>query len=117
MSRWIKNFIITASLLLVSCTSPVLPAHSSTTGAEVIHTTNNTVEVTDYLGEALQVLDASNLTLVEHRARSAAVKVRSLTKGGHGSGTYMVAASLQQLLTLSGTKRAWLSTVETVRRS
>ena len=90
MSRWIKNFIIIASLLLVSCTSPVLPAHSSTTGAEVIHT-NNTVEVTDYLGEALQVLDASNLTLVEHRARSAAVKVRSLTKGGHGSGTYMVA--------------------------
>ena len=91
MSRWIKNFIITASLLLVSCTSPVLPAHTSgSTDAEVIHT-NNTVEVTDYLGEALQVLDASNLTLVEHRTRSAAVKVRSLTKGGHGSGTYMVA--------------------------
>ena len=62
MSRWIKNFIITASLLLVSCTSPVLPAHSnSATSAEVIHTTNNIVEVTDYLGEALQVLDASNL--------------------------------------------------------
>jgi S1-C subfamily serine protease len=91
VSRWIKNFIITASLLLVSCTSPVLPAHTSADiGAEVIHT-NNTVDVTDYLGTALQVLDASNLTLVEHRARSAAVKVRSLTKGGHGSGTYMVA--------------------------
>ena len=92
MSRWIKNFTIIASLLLVSCTSPVLPAHTSaSTGAEVIHTNNNTVEVTDYLGSALQVLDASNLTLMEHRARSAAVKVRSLTKGGHGSGTYMVA--------------------------
>ena len=91
MSRWIKNFTIIASLLLVSCTSPVLPANTNaTTGAEVIHT-NNTVEVTDYLGTALQVLDASNLTLVEQRARSAAVKVRSLTKGGHGSGTYMVA--------------------------
>ena len=91
MSRWIKNFIVTASLLLVSCTSPVLPAHTdASVDAQVIHT-NNTVEVKNYLGTALQVLDVSNLTLVETRARKAAVKVRSLTKGGHGSGTYMVA--------------------------
>lgn len=92
MSRWIKNFIIIASLLLVSCTSPVLPAQSSAAGAaEVIHTTNKTVEVKNYLGNALEVFDVSNLTLAEQRARQAAVKVRSLTKGGHGSGTYMVA--------------------------
>ena len=106
MSRWIKNFIVTASLLLVSCTSPVLPANTNATpGAEVIHT-NNTVEVTDYLGSALQVLDASNLTLVEHRTRSAAVKVRSLTKGGHGSGTYMVAYGRRIVVTAAHVVRS-----------
>ena len=106
MSRWIKNFTIIASLLLVSCTSPVLPANTSApTGAEVIHT-NNTVEVKNYLGTALEVFDASNLTLVEHRARSAAVKVRSLTKGGHGSGTYMVAYGRRIVVTAAHVVRS-----------
>ena len=106
MSRWIKNFIITASLLLVSCTSPVLPAHTdASVDAQVIHT-NNTVEVKNYLGTALEVFDASNLTLVEHRARSAAVKVRSLTKGGHGSGTYMVAYGRRIVVTAAHVVRS-----------
>ena len=39
----------------------------------------------------MQVIDAINLTLTEKRTRQAAVKVRSLLFGGHGSGTYMVA--------------------------
>ena len=39
----------------------------------------------------MEVIDAINLTLTEKRTRQAAVKVRSLLYGGHGSGTYMVA--------------------------
>jgi S1-C subfamily serine protease len=39
----------------------------------------------------LEVIDAINFTLTEKRTRQAAVKVRSLLYGGHGSGTYMVA--------------------------
>ncbi len=93
MSRWMKNFIIIASLLLVSCASPVLPAGATdhTSGVVVVPIANKTVEVTNYLGTALEVFDVANLTLAEQRARQSAVKVRSLTKGGHGSGTYMVA--------------------------
>mgnify|MGYP003127850571 CR=1 FL=1 len=90
MSRWIKNFIITASLLLVSCTSPAQPAASSEINLDIIHT-QNSVEVKSVLGEVFEVFDAPNLTLSEQRARQAAVKVRSLLQGGHGSGTYMVA--------------------------
>ncbi len=88
-----KNFIIIASLLLVSCASPVLPAGATdhTSGVVVVPIANKTVEVTNYLGTALEVFDVANLTLAEQRARQSAVKVRSLTKGGHGSGTYMVA--------------------------
>ena len=106
MSRWIKNFIIIASLLLVSCTSPVLPVETGViTDAEVIQT-NNTVEVKNYLGTALEVFDAANLTLVERRARQAAVKVRSLTKGGHGSGTYMVAYGRRIVVTAAHVVRS-----------
>ena len=91
MSRWIKNFIIIASLLLVSCTSPALPASSSSEiDLDIIHT-QQTVEVKSVLGDVFEVFDVPNLTITEQRARSAAVKVRSLLHGGHGSGTYMVA--------------------------
>ena len=91
MPRWIKNFTVLASLLLVSCTAPVLPASSSSeVNLDIIHT-QQTVEVKSVLGEVLEVFDAPNLTLSEQRARKAAVKVRSLLEGGHGSGTYMVA--------------------------
>ena len=91
MTGWFKNIAIIASLLIVGCTHPVV--HTSEkidVNLDVVHTTT-TVEVTSALGEVLEVLDAPNLTLIEQRSRRAAVKVRSLTQGGHGSGTYMVA--------------------------
>ena len=90
MSRWIKNFIIITSLLLVSCTGPVLPNSNSDLNPDIIHTQRK-VEVRDSLGAVLEVIDAINLTITEKRTRQAAVKVRSLLQGGHGSGTYMVA--------------------------
>ncbi len=91
MRRWIKSFIVITSLLLVSCTAPVLPsAQSSDINLDIIYT-QETVEVRTVLGEVFEVFDAPNLTLTEQRARKAAVKVRSLLQGGHGSGTYMVA--------------------------
>jgi hypothetical protein len=90
VSRWIKNFIIIASLLLVSCTGPVLPNSNSNLNPDIIQT-QRTVEVRNSIGRVLEVIDAVNLTLTEKRTRQAAVKVRSLLQGGHGSGTYMVA--------------------------
>ena len=90
MSRWIKNFIIITSLLLVSCTGPVLPNSNSNLNPDIIQT-QRTVEVRNSIGRVLEVIDAVNLTLTEKRTRQAAVKVRSLLQGGHGSGTYMVA--------------------------
>ena len=91
MQRWIKNFIILTSLLLVSCSAPVVPASSSgEVNLDIIHT-QQTIEVKSVLGEVFEVFDVPNLTLSEQRARKAAVKVRSLLQDGHGSGTYMVA--------------------------
>ena len=91
MQRWIKNFIILTSLLLVSCSTPVVPASSSgEVNLDIIHT-QQTIEVKSVLGEVFEVFDVPNLTLSEQRARKAAVKVRSLLQDGHGSGTYMVA--------------------------
>ena len=90
MSRWIKNFIIITSLLLVSCTGPVLPKSNSNLSPDIVQTQRK-VEVRDSLGAVLEVIDAINLTITEKRTRQAAVKVRSLLYGGHGSGTYMVA--------------------------
>jgi len=90
VSRWIKNFLIITSLLLVSCTGPVLPNSNSNLNPDIIQT-QRTVEVRNSIGRVLEVIDAVNLTLTEKRTRQAAVKVRSLLQGGHGSGTYMVA--------------------------
>jgi S1-C subfamily serine protease len=90
VSRWIKNFIIITSLLLVSCTGPVLPKSNSNLSPDIVQTQRK-VEVRDSLGAVLEVIDAINLTITEKRTRQAAVKVRSLLYGGHGSGTYMVA--------------------------
>lgn len=88
MSRWIKNFIITASLLLVSCTGPVFPnSNSNQQAAKAQHK----IEVQNSLGAVLEIVDAANLSLVEKRTRQASVKVKSILQGGHGSGTYMVA--------------------------
>jgi len=98
VSRWIKNFIIITSLLLVSCTTPVLPSNSNSQSIDIIHT-QDTVEVRTAFGEVLEVFDAPNLSITEQRARSAAVKVRSLLQGGHGSGTYMVAHGRRVVVT------------------
>lgn len=49
------------------------------------------VRAPGYLGAAHAILDASNLSRMERRARTAAVKVESLLDNGHGSGTYMIA--------------------------
>ncbi len=99
MIRWSKNFIIIASLLLVSCTTPALPSSpSSEVNLDLIHT-QDTVEVQTAFGEVLEVFDVPNLSITEQRARSAAVKVRSLLQGGHGSGTYMVAHGRRVVVT------------------
>ena len=99
MIRWIKNFIIITSLLLVSCTTPGLPtSESSEVNLDLIHT-QDTVEVRTAFGEVFEVFDAPNLSITEQRARSAAVKVRSLLQGGHGSGTYMVAHGRRVVVT------------------
>lgn len=94
MRGWIKNFVIFASLLLVSCTigSPAPTSLASpSTNSTLIETSTDTVEVRNAFGEIFEVFDASNLSITEQRVRTAAVKVRSLLLGGHGSGTYMVA--------------------------
>jgi len=96
--RWIKNFIILASLLSVSCTSPTLPLNSNSQSIEILQT-QDTIEVHTAFGEILEVFDAPNLSITEQRARSAAVKVRSLLQGGHGSGTYMIAHGRRVVVT------------------
>ena len=96
MSKWLQNLIIIASLLTVSCNyTPISTGLSdpADTNLDLIEQTSasSKVEVQTALGGVLEVFDAPNLTLTEQRARTAAVKIRSLTQGGHGSGTYMVA--------------------------
>ena len=98
MHRWIKNFIILASLLLVSCAPPPLPPNSNSQSIEILQT-QDTIEVRTAFGEILEVFDAPNLSISEQRARSAAVKVRSLLQGGHGSGTYMIAYGRRVVVT------------------
>ena len=98
MRRWIKNFVAVASLLLVSCTTPALSSQSDSS-QEILQLSVETVEVQNAFGDILEVFDAPNLTITEQRARSAAVKVRSLVQGGHGSGTYMIAHGRRVVVT------------------
>ena len=105
MPRWIKNFIILASLLSVSCTSPALPLNSNSQSIEILKT-QDTIEVRTAFGEILEVFDAPNLSITEQRARSAAVKVRSLLQGGHGSGTYMIAHGRRVVVTAAHVVRS-----------
>ena len=88
MRRWMKNCIIIASLLLVSCTSPTLFSYSPSADLDLDSVTNTStrVEVQTALGDVVEILDAPHLSITEQRARSAAVKVRSLLSPGHGSG-------------------------------
>ena len=105
MIRWIKSFIIIASLLSVSCTAPVLPSNSNSQPVEILKT-QDTIEVRTAFGDVLEVLDAPNLSISEQRARSAAVKVRSLLQGGHGSGTYMIAHGRRVVVTAAHVVRS-----------
>jgi S1-C subfamily serine protease len=95
--RGIKNLIIFTSLLLVSCTTPVLSPHSSS--PPEIFPTQSTIKVRNAFGDVLEVFDAPNLSLSEKRGRTAAVKVRSLVHEGHGSGTYMYAYGRRVVVT------------------
>jgi len=99
--RWIKNFIIIASLLSVSCTSPVLssPPESFSLNLDLFEFSADPVEVTTALGAVVEVRDPPNLSITERRSRRAAVKVRSLLAPGHGSGTYMVAYDRRVVVT------------------
>ena len=103
MRRWTKNFIIFTSLLLVSCTAPVLPSSSQ---GPSFHETTHPVEVESVFGDVLHVFDAANLSLSEQRARQAAVKVRSLLQDGHGSGTYMIAYGRRIVVTAAHVVRS-----------
>ena len=101
MSKWLQNLIIITSLLLVSCSTPSLSEQvlGKDLNLNIIETVANTVEVEKVFGEVLEILDAPNLTIPEQRSRSAAVKVRSLLQGGHGSGTYMIAHNRRVVVT------------------
>ena len=94
MTRYFKNIAIIASLLIVGCAGPTIYTPEQADISFDVVQTATTVEVTSILGEVFQVLDAPNLTLIEQRSRTSAVKIRSLLQGGHGSGTYMIAPIL-----------------------
>ena len=101
MSRWLQNLIIITSLLLVSCSTPSLSEQTPNKdiNLDLVETIATTVEVENVFGEVLEILDAPNLTVIEQRSRTAAVKVRSLLKGGHGSGTYIIAHGRRVVVT------------------
>jgi len=105
--RWIKNFIVIASLLLVSCNAPVLPLVSSAPSTlELFPTASEPVEVRGAFGDVLEIFNAPNLSLTERRVRAAAVKVRSLVEDGHGSGTYMIAYDRRVVVTAAHVVRS-----------
>jgi len=99
--RWIKSFIIIAAMLSVSCSTPPLPSPPDNTDIDLdlIEVSSSPIEVKTAFGEILEVFDPHNLSITEQRARSAAVKVRSLLQGGHGSGTYMIAHGRRVVVT------------------
>ena len=101
MLRWIKSFIIIAAMLSVSCSTPPLPSPPDNTDIDLdlIEVSSSPIEVKTAFGEILEVFDPHNLSITEQRARSAAVKVRSLLQGGHGSGTYMIAHGRRVVVT------------------
>jgi S1-C subfamily serine protease len=106
--RWIKNFIILASLLLVSCTAPLLldPTQNTDIDLDIFEASADIVEVQTISGELREVFDVPRLSITEQRARQAAVKVRSLLKAGHGSGTYMIAHGRRVVVTAAHVVRS-----------
>ncbi len=111
MRRWIKNLVVITSLLLVSCSTPLVstdtsPASSNNSDLIETEALSAPIEVQTVFGEALEVFDAPNLSLSEQRARQAAVKVRSLLQDGHGSGTYMIAYGRRIVVTAAHVVRS-----------
>jgi S1-C subfamily serine protease len=104
--RWIKNFIIIASLLSVSCTPPLSSSPSEPLNLDLFEFSADAVEVTTALGAVVEVHDPPNLSITEQRSRGAAVKVRSLLAPGHGSGTYMVAYDRRVVVTAAHVVRS-----------
>ena len=89
MSKWFKSALSAILILLILGCTPS-PTRESSPPTEDLAQTAGVVEITTYFGDELGILDASNLTLTEKRVRSSAVKVTSLLKDGHGSGTYLI---------------------------
>ena len=108
MLRRIKSFIIIAVMLSVSCSSPPLPSPPDNTDIDLdlIEVSSSPIEVKTAFGEILEVFDPHNLSISEQRARSAAVKVRSLLQRGHGSGTYMIAYGRRVVVTAAHVVRS-----------
>ena len=97
--RWIKNIgLLTSLLWVVSCNAPGISPPSPSLSPDLVETTAS-VEVQNAFGDIFEVFDAPNLSISEQRGRSAAVKVRSLLEGGHGSGTYMMAYGRRVVVT------------------
>jgi S1-C subfamily serine protease len=101
VSKRLQNLIILTSLLLVGCNAPVLSGAPPNTdiNLDIFEITSDTVEVQTISGGLQEVFDVSHLSITEQRARQAAVKVRSLLKGGHGSGTYIIAYGRRVVVT------------------
>lgn len=90
MSNWFKSTLSALMIILfLGCTTPGASTGETTASSPRLPS-SDLVEVTNHFGTALDVLDVSNLTITEQRARTAAVKITSLLKQGHGSGTYMI---------------------------
>jgi len=101
VSKWLQNLIIITSLLLVGCNAPVLSGapKNADINLDIFEITSDIVEVQTISGGLQEVFDVSRLSITERRARQAAVKVRSLLKSGHGSGTYIIAHGRRVVVT------------------
>ena len=80
MPSWGRNIILIIAMLMVSCSSP----------PEIFTPTQDTsISILEAVKDPLGAPESSNLTTVEKRSRTGAVKVSRPFENGHGSGTYM----------------------------
>ena len=90
MSKWLSSTLgVLLSLLILGWAVSNNPVRVPLS-PDNLTSADHLVEVTTYFGNALDVLDASNLSIPEKRTRAAAVRVSSLVAAGHGSGTYLL---------------------------
>lgn len=101
MTRVYISALSVLSILFLGSCAPATDVAAQITEdlPPAVASTASTVEVTNYFGSALEILDVSNLSLMESRARTAAVKVESLLGSGHGSGSYMIAYGQRVVVT------------------